>query len=339
MELFTHPKPEAPSSLGMAIVMSSFTPLVLLDDHLVVKAASRSFCVAFRIDPETVIGLALDALGDGEWNIPQLHNLLDATAHGMAPVESYEIDLKRPGQPTRRLLTSAHVLDLGDDSEMRIIMAVSDLTDAIAAERIKDDLVLEKQTLMRELQHRVANSLQIIASVLMLSARSVKQEESRSQIRDAHHRVLSIAALQRQLASTGETDVALAPYFSELCRCIGASMISDPALVQLVVTADDSSATSDRSVSLGLIVTELVINSLKHAFPVLNSSGRITVDYNATATGWTLVVADDGVGMGSPGSKEPGLGTGIVNALAKQLNAQVTVTDAGPGTCVTIVHG
>lgn len=92
------------------------------------------------------------------------------------------------------------------------------------------------------------------------------------------------------------------------------------------------------SVSLGLIVTELVINALKHAFPGHEPEGRIAVDYLANGAGWTLSVGDNGIGMPSGEDMEPGLGTGIVEALAKQLGATVTVTDRSPGTTVSVVH-
>jgi two-component sensor histidine kinase len=91
-------------------------------------------------------------------------------------------------------------------------------------------------------------------------------------------------------------------------------------------------------VSLGLIVTELVINALKHAFPGGDRTGAITVDYSAQGEGWTLNVEDDGVGiLAGEGQGTPGLGTGIVDALAKQLGATVLTTDRAPGTKVSIV--
>ena len=78
---------------------------------------------------------------------------------------------------------------------------------------------------------------------------------------------------------------------------------------------------------------------LKHAFPGRDQTGEINVDYLSEGTGWTLTVGDNGVGMpGDHASAKPGLGTGIVDALSKQLDASVSVTDACPGTTVSIVH-
>lgn len=341
MEFFFTPLPHeaAASSLGMALVFSSATPLLLLDAHLVVKAASGSFCAAFGLDPDMVVGAELVALGTGEWGLPQLRSLLRATVSGNAAIKAYELDLVRLGQPTRTLILNAHKLDYLGSDEVRIALAVLDVTDMRLAEKLKDDVVREKQVLLQELQHRVANSLQIIASVLMQSARKVQSDEARSHLNDAHHRVMSIATLQRQLAATKSGDVVLLPYFADLCDSIGASMIYDHDLLTLTAIVDDSITTSEVSVSLGLIVTELVINALKHAFPERERSGKITVEYWSRPTGWRLTVEDNGVGMpGDHITRKPGLGTGIVDALSKQLNATVTITGLSPGTRVAIIH-
>lgn len=94
---------------------------------------------------------------------------------------------------------------------------------------------------------------------------------------------------------------------------------------------------ANRSVSLGLITTELVINALKHAFPE-GRSGKIRVAYEEQRGSWSLEVSDDGTGM-APGVKAvAGLGTSIVQALARQLDATVRVDDAKPGVLVSVAH-
>ncbi|WP_309602115.1 sensor histidine kinase [Sphingomonas sp.] len=217
-------------------------------------------------------------------------------------------------------------------------IAGSDKTAKRAAEKEKDELVADKVLLIKELQHRVANSLQIIASVLMQSARRVSSDEIRSHLQKAHNRVLSVASLQKQLATTGALEVELRPYFTQLCSSIGASMIADPEELSIAVDVDETVVRSDVSVSLGLIVTELVINCLKHAFPD-GRGGVIKVSYRTDEDGWTLNVADDGVGMpANPRLADAGLGTSIVEALARQLRARIMIADAKPGTSISIVH-
>jgi two-component sensor histidine kinase len=183
----------------------------------------------------------------------------------------------------------------------------------------------------------VANSLQIIASVLMQNARKVQSDESRAHLYDAHQRVMSVAAMQRQLAASQVGDVELRPYFKALCDSIGASMIRDRNQLSLEVTVDDSITPAEVSVSLGLLVTELVINALKHAFPG-DRKGKIDVDYNSQGANWMLSVTDNGVGMPANPVAKPGLGSSIVQALARQLRAVIEVTDANPGTAISVTH-
>lgn len=327
---------EAASTL--AVVVSSNEPLLFLTDDLRIIVVSASFCRTFQIDPAAVAGKLLSELGAGEWDMPKLNSLLKATASGSANIEAYEIDLKRPGQKIRQLVVNARVLDDGDHSRIRLLVAVTDVTDARADARQKDDLIRDKAILMQEVQHRVANSLQIIASVLMQSARRVQSDEARGHLTDAHNRVMSIAAVQRHLAQSGAESVSLRTYLTQLCQSLGASMISDRERLSIVVTVDDSVVKSDISISLGLIVTELVINALKHAFPE-ERSGRISVDYRSDGQDWTLSVRDDGIGIptGDDAAKA-GLGTGIIEALARNLQSDISVADGKPGTIVSVAH-
>lgn len=330
--------PTTPLDLGLAlaVISTSDAPLLLLDGDLAILVASRSFCRAFQCDPATVAGQPMATIGTGEWNVPQLDSLLRATAAGFAEVEAYEMTLQRGADNPRRLVINAHRLDDVEGGDIRLLLSVADVTDARRSEKQKDDLLREKAILLQELQHRVANSLQIIASILMQSARKVQSEETRGHLKDAHSRVMSIAALQQQLATSQLGRVALRAYLTNLCRSIAASMIPDPALLSLAAEIDDSTVEADISISLGLIVTELVINSLKHAYPD-GRRGKIRVGYHADDTEWALTVSDDGIGMPDPRQDmKGGLGTSIVKALAQQLEAEILVFDAKPGTVVTV---
>ena len=247
---------ETVTSLAMALVGSSKAPLLLLDDDLVVIGASNSFCNSFNLDPATIANRKLSSLGAGEWDVPQLDSLLRATIAGAAEIDAYEMDLVRLGKATCRLMLSAHKLDYFDTDRVRVVLAATDVTATRLAEKQKDDLIREKHVLLQELQHRVANSLQIIASVLMQSARRVQSEETRLHLHDAHSRVMSIATLQKQLAVSELESVELRTYLANLCQSISASMIDDARRLTLEAIVDDTTTNSDVSVSMGLIVTE-----------------------------------------------------------------------------------
>jgi two-component sensor histidine kinase len=327
-------------SLGLAheIILASDTPLLLLGADTTVLAASRSFCRSFGIDPALAALAPLSSLSHGEWAVPQLEALLLATASGLAVVEDDEMELRRAGHPAQRLLIKAQKLNHSSAMGELVLLSVTDVTEARLRDRQRDVLLEEKAILLEELQHRMANSLQIIASVLRQSARTAKSDEARARINDAHHRVMSVAALQHQLAGSQLDLVDLRVYLISLCRSIGASMIRDASKLAIKVDVASMLVKAGVSLSLGLLVTELVINALKHAFPD-DRGGTIAVGYRQAAEGWTLSVRDDGRGMltEADGAKA-GLGSSIVRALAAQLGAAVEVTSASPGTVVSIAH-
>jgi hypothetical protein len=187
-------------SLALAMITSSAAPQLLLDVEFHVLAASASFCSAFEIDCASVAGQLIFTLGQGEWNVPQLRSLLDATACGDVEIEAYEMELPRKGQATRALVLNVRKLVYEDAAPVLLLIGVSDVTDARTAAKRQEDLVREKTVLLQELQHRIANSMQIIASVILQTARRAKSDEVRTSLHDAHNRVMSVAAVQQHLA-------------------------------------------------------------------------------------------------------------------------------------------
>ncbi|WP_240623223.1 sensor histidine kinase [Brevundimonas lutea] len=329
------PPSDIATNLALSLIAASVAPVLLLDEELTIVAASVSFRDAFNVGFDDIPGARLADLGDGEWNTPQLWSLLKATAYGQASITAYEMELQSAEGP-KYLVLNAQRLDSGIGQGIRLLLSIQDVTEMRASDREKDALVRDKAILVQEMQHRIANSLQIIASVLMQSVRKVGADESRDHLLDAHQRIMSVAAVQRQLTKSTLGDVELRGYFADLCRSIGDSMIRDHNRLRLTASVDDSVANSGKAVSLGLIVTELVINALKHAFPK-DREGQITVDYRAIGPGWVLTVCDDGVGMPrGAGSPKPGLGTGIITALATQLGAVIQIVDAKPGVRASI---
>jgi chemotaxis protein methyltransferase CheR len=328
-------------ALAQGIVDTVREPVLVLDKDLRVIAASRSFYSAFKVSPEDTKGRLLYTLGDGQWDIPKLRVLLEKIIPEKGVMEGYEVEHEFPGLGLRTMWLNARQVFYEGGANTTILLGMEDVTQRRILEIEKDDLLRQKDTLLEELQHRIANSLQIIASMILMKARVVQSEETRFHLQDTHKRVLSIAAVQKQLhasAAAGLTEIA--PYLSQLCESLAASMIGDTRPISLTMVGEGGSATSRQAESLGLIVTELVMNALKHAFPGDKDKGRITVTYDVIGPNWKLSIADDGVGKpdGVVAQGKSGLGTGIVKALAQQLDAQVE-TIAGPGgTTVSITH-
>jgi two-component sensor histidine kinase len=137
----------------------------------------------------------------------------------------------------------------------------------------------------------------------------------------------------------GGGSIALIPYLTSLCEAISQSMVSDDQPISIEVLGPGGNVDRQKAESLGLIVAELVINSLKHAFGNAMQGGSIAVTCAVVEAEWTLSVSDNGRGKQMRASNaEGGLGTGIIAALASQLNAQVVIESGAQGTSVSVAH-
>jgi two-component sensor histidine kinase len=332
---------EESRAFAQAIVDTVREPFLVLDQHLRVLAASRSFYSTFEVSPGDTQGRLLYALGDGQWDIPGLRLLLEKIVPERGVMEDYEVEHVFPDIGQRTMLLNARKVFYEGGSNTTILLGIEDVTVERVLEREKDALLVDKDVLFEELQHRVSNSLQIIASILLMKARVVQSEEAQFHLKDAHRRVLSVAAVQKQLHAAGATgSVEIAPYLTKLCESLANSMIGDARPIVLKATIEPGTASSREAESLGLIVTEVVMNALKHAFPGDKAKGQITVAYNRTGSDWNLSITDNGAGKsdGIIVYEKSGLGTGIIKALSNQIDAQVETSTGPGGTTVTITR-
>jgi two-component sensor histidine kinase len=328
-------------ALAQGIVDTVREPMLVLDAELRVITASRSFCTVFKVKSEDTEGKLLYTLGDGQWDIPRLRILLENILPEKGVMEGYEVEHEFPELGKRTMRLNARQVLYENGANKAILLGIEDVTIQRKLEVEKEELLKEKVMLLEEFQHRVANSLQIIASIILMKSRAVESPETRGHLEDAHKRVLSVAAVQKQLhAAKASGDVEVTPYLKKLCASLATSMIGDSRTIELDVVGDGGSANSREAESLGLIVTELVMNALKHAFPKEKPDNRITISYKVSGTNWKLSIVDNGIGKpdGVFAQAKTGLGTGIIKALSQQLEATVETVADLKGTSVTITH-
>ena len=326
-------------TLAHAIVDTVRDPLVVLDHDLRVIAASRSFYQTFRLVRDDVRGHLLYEIDGGQWDIPELRELLGSISSGQSSVDGYEVVREFPAIGHRIMLLNARKVFYEKGSHSTVLLAFEDITGRRAIERQVEELLREKDMLLEEMQHRVANSLQIIASILLIKARTVQSEETRLQLEDAHQRVLSVAAVQQHLhVDGGGKPIEIGKYLTKLCETLAQSMIGGSRPISLKVDADAGTAPSRDAVSIGLVVTELVMNALKHAFPVERTGAAIVVSYKVAGSDWKLAVTDNGKPAVNASATKPGLGTSLVKALTRQLDAVVDIVSGPGGTAVSITH-
>jgi two-component sensor histidine kinase len=328
-------------ALAQSIVDTVREPVVVLDKGLRVIAANRSFYSGFEVSPDETQGKLLYALGDGQSDIPKLRLLLDKIIPEHGVMEDYEVEHEFPHLGKRIMRLNARQVFYKEGADTTILLGIEDVTAQCKLEHEKDVLLLQKDVLLEEIQHRIANSLQIIAGIILMKANAVGSEEARPVLRDIHDRVISIAAVQQQLHASGQVGpIEMISYLTRLSDALATSMIGEARPVTLTVTGDTGTLNTRQAEIVGLITTELVMNSLKHAFPTADGKWQIVVTYEVDGTDWELSVTDNGVGKqdGVFAQAKTGLGTGIVKALAQTLNAKVETISGFGGTKVSVTH-
>jgi two-component sensor histidine kinase len=189
----------------------------------------------------------------------------------------------------------------------------------------------ERDLRLRELQHRMTNNFQTVASLLEMQIRRSPDGAARQALREALSRVVSISEAHSSLyaASHDVSAVDMSAYLQDLCANLAEALFLG-ALVRLECRADAAALDRDRAVALGLIVNELVTNAAKHAF-VDGRPGQIRVAFAREGDVYRLVVEDDGKGLPPDfATRRQGLGRGLVEAFTRQAGGSLKVSE-GPG--------
>lgn len=325
------------SALTRAIVDTIHEPFLVLDADLRIIVASRSFYEKFEVKKEETQGKLLYEIGNGQYNIPALRHFLKRIIPEHAVMKEYKIvhDFLTIGN--RTMLLSAREVVYENSAHKHLLFTIGDITGQELFDQEKEKLSQKKDLMLKEMKHRMANSLQLIASILILKSEAVESLEVRTHLKDAHQRIMSIATVGEFLYTKGlGEEVEVGPYLTELCESLTKSMIAPERHITLTVKPEGGMTTASEGISLGLMTAELVINALKHAFPS-RRSGEIVVTYKTTeGAGWCLSVADNGVGVPPQRPLREGLGTTIVQSLARQLFATVEMKTSPQGTTVIV---
>jgi two-component sensor histidine kinase len=199
-------------------------------------------------------------------------------------------------------------------------------------------LAAEREVLLREVNHRVGNSLQIIASLLHLQANSTMQEDVKAALTNAMGRVAAVAQVHRRLYTSHDLNsVLLNQYLDALLEDLRRSAEGNK-MSRLTLRAEPIEIDPDRAVAIGIIVNELVMNAVKYAYP--DGAGPIHVELVAQGDNLVLSITDDGVGLnGRSDPRSTGMGQRIVSAMASKLSASVERDEAHAGTRIVLRFG
>ena len=250
--------------------------------------------------------------------------------------ESFETELKRDSGEA----IFARIVGLGrDDREGECRLALIDITDREKARAALDHAGKEKTALMRELQHRVKNSLTVVNSLLGIGKSQVEDPKAKEVLGKASARVLALSRIYEQLYLSGQIlEVDLATYLERLIGPLLETYSAESSRFTLVARFERASLDAQRAALAGLILSELVSNATKYAYPS-GESGELRVSLLDKAGMIELRVSDDGPGLPSgldPATTES-MGFHLLRMLADQMDAELSVASPeGRGVDVTI---
>src|ERR1700730_12539057 len=310
--------------------------LLVLDSDLIIRFANRSFCDTFAVTPKDAVGRKLYEVSDGQWDIPELRTALETIISGGKSIEAFEVDRLFPSIDQRVMVLNARNVYRPGNRTPQILVAIEDVTErvrlqrehAIAGERIG--------MLLQELTHRVKNSLQIIAAMVSIEARSHKSGEGKAALERVSHRISALGQLYSQLSKADTVEaVDAATYLDELCRDLIASVHREGGTsIALETDIESEPLPTDRAITIGLMVNELVTNAVKYGFPG-DTKGTVLVTLKRAAGELRLTVADNGQGI-DPKRADSGLGGRLVEGFAQQLGGQLKRESGNTGTMVCL---
>lgn len=189
------------------------------------------------------------------------------------------------------------------------------------------------EMLLKEVNHRVSNSLAIVAAMVRLQAGSINDAVAKQAFDKTQARISAIASVHRSLYTSHDVRfVNLKEYLGNLIQEIGTSFGAGSVAPDILLCLDELDAPTDVAVSLGVITAELVTNAVKYAYP--DEPGEVRVSLRSQETGEViLMVEDDGIGRPENGEfKGTGLGSKLINSLASSISASLAYHDTTPGT-------
>jgi PAS domain S-box-containing protein len=240
----------------------------------------------------------------------------------------FEIDLRIKTKSGKWLCVSTRGKEIEKDSTgnpIRIVGTLRDRTERVNAEKKIKESLEEKEILLKEIHHRVKNNLMIISSLLNLQSGYIKDKASQDIFKESQNRARSMAMIHERLyQSTDLKRIDFGEYISSLATELFHTYEADPGLIKLKIKVDNIFLDINTAIPLGLIVNELITNSLTHAFPK-GKWGKINVDFHSKDDHYEFTVKDNGIGFPKDidFQNTNSLGLQIVNSLTDQIDGKI----------------
>lgn len=294
--------------------------------------------LGYRVtDIETHISAWSKLVHPDDWSVMQ--TALEAHLQGETPTYEFEHRMRHRDNRWIWVLDRGKVVERDADGQaLWVVGTYMDISERKQREAEVHAALSEKETLLKEVYHRVKNNLQVVTSLFNLQLRSLPEGPVRSSFKEGANRVRAMSLVHEKLyQSANLSSIELGSYISDLCAQLGMAAAADTRNIAFVSRMDRIEVGLELAVPLGLLLNELISNSLKHAFPD-GRAGEICVTLRCINDQQaTLEVCDNGVGLTATQTPEhsASLGLRLVQTLCRQLDAELVMEDRnGAYTCI-----
>jgi len=301
--------------------------IVAMDPDSVIQSVNASFVRIFQFEPEEIVGRKLHDVLVPDGLLEEAEKLSLVTFEGgIANKESFR--RRKDGRLVPVRIIGVPIMI---DGRIRSIFAIyEDISERLRYEADLKRAVADKDVLMRELQHRVKNNFAVISSLLNMESGDIQDERARRAIEESRHRLRALASLYDRLARTdsvSETDVQA--YLQDLTRSIMHICGAEARGIELDLDIEPLTLSIEIVVPLSLIINELIINALKHAFAE-RDRGRISIRLRSGKDHGVLEVEDDGIGLPpEPVAPRKTQGSTLIEVLAEQIGGRLSIRGEG----------
>jgi len=315
---------DATSDFAQSIINTVREPLLSLDQDLRVVTVSRSFYEMFEVKPEETVGQLIYDLGNKQWDIPKLRELLEEILPRQATFDDYEVEHDFANIGHRIMLLNARQIRQAPGKEHIILLAIEDITTRREAEKKIAALLEEKDLILKEVHHRIKNSMNTIKSLLLLQAQSIIDPMAVNALEDTVSRVSSMMILYDKLYRSNDyAEMSAGTYLGPLVDEIIANFPNGGAIT-IIKHFDDFTIDARVMQSIGIIINELLTNIMKYAF-IGRSAGTIQVTATRHDGIASITVQDNGTGIPANVDFEntPGFGLMLVRTLTEQIGGTI----------------
>lgn len=308
------------------------TAMIIAEDDLTVSLVNRTFENMLGMKKSDIIGMNwIEIIVPEQREKIKEHHMAPDNSHANPGLKTYDVEINVNGEPKYFFATFDFI-----PGTRKSLISLIDITDRKIAETLLKSSLKEKELLLREIHHRVKNSLQIVASLLSLQASEFDDPVVKESYNESENRIYSIALVHEILYnSTDISEINIKEYIENLIENILYTYDVDTKEIVINTDVEDHELGIETSIPLGLILNELISNSIKHAFNT--GTGTVTLKLSKIKEEYVLILQDDGVGLPDDLNlnETSTLGLLLVNQLVNQLEGSIEVV-VNNGTKYTI---